>query len=45
MKVVSTVPASRFEKYDVKWPEEWEIVYLKFPYTDDEMIAAAADAT
>lgn len=44
MKVVSTVPASRFKKYDVEWPKEWEIVYLKFPYTDDEMIAAAADA-
>ncbi len=44
MKIISTVPASRFEKYGVAWPENWEVKYLKFPYTDEEMIDAAKDA-
>ena len=44
MKIVSTVPESRFQKYSVEWPKKWEIHYLGFPYTDDEMIEAARDA-
>ena len=44
MKIVSTVPASRFEKYGVAWPSEWDISYVDFPYTDNELICALKDA-
>lgn len=38
MKIVSTVPISRFEKYGIIWLAEWDISYVDFPYTDDELI-------
>ena len=44
MKIVSLVPESRFEKYGVKWPEEWNIIYKPYPYTDEEVIEVAKDA-
>lgn len=44
MKIVSTVPASRFEKYGVVWPSEWDVSYVDFPYTEDELICALQNA-
>lgn len=44
MKIVSTVPVSRFEKYGVIWPAKWDISYVDFPYTDDELIESAQGA-
>ena len=43
-KVLSSVPASRFDKFDVHFPADWEIKYLDFPYTDEQMIEGAKDA-
>lgn len=43
-KVVSTVPRSRFELYGVAFPSEWEILYLSYPYTDEELINACCDS-
>ena len=42
-KIVSTVLASRFDKYGIHFPEDWEITYLESPYTDEEMIKAIGD--
>lgn len=28
IKVVSSVPESRFEQYDISWPEDWALVYF-----------------
>ncbi len=43
-KVVTTITTQRFDKYDVHFPAEWDVTYVKEPYTDDELIAAAKDA-
>ena len=43
-KVLSSVPASRFDKFDVHFPADWEVKYLDFPYTDEQMIEGAKDA-
>ena len=42
-KIVSTVLASRFDKYGIHFPEDWEITYLEAPYTDEDMIKAIGD--
>ena len=42
-KIVSTVLQSRFDKYGIHFPEDWEITYLEAPYTDEEMIKAIGD--
>ena len=42
-KIVSTVLQSRFDKYGIHFPEDWEITYLETPYTDEEMIKAIGD--
>lgn len=42
-KLVSTVPKSRFEKYGVFFPEEWEINYLDFPYTQEDLVIACQE--
>lgn len=39
-KLVSTVPQSRFDKYDIHFPSDWEVKYLDVPYTDEELNAA-----
>lgn len=44
MKIVSTVPVSRFKKYGIVWPTEWDISYVDFPYTDDELIESTQGA-
>lgn len=43
-KVVSTVPAQRFEKFGVAFPDDWSVTYLGAPYTEEEMSAACCDA-
>lgn len=43
-KVVSTVPKWRFELYKVNFPQDWEVLYLNFPYTDEELISACTGA-
>ena len=42
-KIVSTVLQSRFDKYGIHFPEDWEITYLESPYTDEDMIKAIGD--
>ena len=42
-KIVSTVLQSRFDKYGIHFPADWEITYLEAPYTDDDMIRAIGD--
>ena len=42
-KLVSTVLASRFDKYGIHFPSDWEITYLEAPYTDEDMIKAVGD--
>lgn len=42
-KLVCTVTKQRFEKYQVFFPQDWEITYLDVPYTDEELIAAIGD--
>ena len=42
-KLVSTVLHSRFDKYGIHFPEDWEITYLEAPYTDEDMIKAVGD--
>ena len=42
-KIVSTVLQSRFDKYGIHFPEDWEITYLEAPYTDEDMIKAIGD--
>lgn len=39
-KIVVTVAPSRFEKYGIHFPEDWEITYVDVPYTDEELIKA-----
>lgn len=43
-KVLCTVIPQRFEKFGVMFPADWEIEYLDFPYTDEQMIEGAKDA-
>ena len=43
-KVVITVPEARYRQYGVSVPSEWDVTYVSFPYTDEELIAAAKDA-
>lgn len=45
IKVVLTLPKERVERYGVKSPKEFELIYLKQPYTDEDLIAACKDAT
>lgn len=40
-KVLSTVTPQRFERFGVKFPEGWEVTYIDFPYTDEELINKA----
>ena len=44
MKIVSTVPVSRFEKYGVIWPAKRDVSYVDFPYTDDELVESTQGA-
>lgn len=44
MKVTSTVLPQRFEKYGVVIPAEWEVNFVQFPYTDEQLIEAAKDS-
>ena len=39
-KLVSTVAPSRFEKYGIYFPEDWDITYVDVPYTDEQLIEA-----
>lgn len=43
-KVVTTVPASRFERFGVSFPAAWEVAYLDYPVADEALIAACAGA-
>jgi phosphoglycerate dehydrogenase-like enzyme len=36
--VVSTVDQGRFLKYQVFFPEDWKVIYIDAPYTDDQLI-------
>ena len=40
-KVLSTVTPQRFARFGVNFPEDWEVVYIDFPYTTEEMIEKA----
>lgn len=44
VKVVSSVIRQRFERFDVSFPEGWEVEYINFPYTDEELIAVCKEA-
>ena len=44
IKVLSTVQRQRFEKFNVDFPQNWEINYLDPAYTDAELIEACKDA-
>ena len=42
--VVSTVPQSRFELYQVSFPTGWEVRFLDAPYTDEALIGQCRGA-
>lgn len=42
-KLLSTVAQSRFDKYDIHFPEDWDVKFLDVPYTDEQMIEALKD--
>jgi len=44
IKVVSTVPKSRFEIFKVELPVEWEVVFTGYPVSDTDLIAACQKA-
>jgi len=44
VKVVSTVPKTRFELYGVSFPQDWEVVFVDYPQPDDVMIKACEGA-
>ena len=43
MKVLTSIPAARFEKYGAKYPEGWEVAYVPAPITL-ESVKENADA-
>ncbi|MDL2258179.1 NAD(P)-binding domain-containing protein [Eubacteriales bacterium OttesenSCG-928-K08] len=43
-KVVSSVIKQRFEKFNIHFPQEWAVTYIKSPYSDDDLIAACKNA-
>lgn len=45
IKVVVSSPKSRIERYGIKPPEGFELVYINNPYTEDELIEKSKDAT
>ncbi len=44
MKVLTSIPAARFEKYGAKFPEGWEVSFLPVPFTADDVRNNGADA-
>lgn len=42
--IVSTVPKSRFEKFKVHFPEDWNITFIDAPYSQEQLIHACKDA-
>ena len=42
--VCSTVPAARFERFGVRFPEGWDVRYVEEPLTDERILDAARDA-
>ncbi len=42
--VVSTVPQSRFNLYEIAFPQSWEVRYVEAPYSDEALIAACRQA-
>lgn len=45
IKVVVSLPKERVERYNVKPPENFHLEYIKYPYTDEELIEVGKDAT
>lgn len=43
-RIVSTVPKSRFDKYNVHFPDDWEITYVDVPYTQEQLIQECKDS-
>lgn len=43
-QLVSTVSRSRFEKYQVQFPSDWDVQYLPLPYNQRELIDACRNA-
>ena len=44
MKVLTSIPAKRFEKYGAKFPEDWTVDYIKSPFTLEDIKEHGADA-
>lgn len=45
VKVVTSLPEERIKRYNVKPPEGFYLQFIKYPYTDEEIIEASKDAT
>ncbi len=43
-RVASSIPTGRFDKFNVHFPEDWEIVQIPLPYTMEQLSAACAGA-
>ena len=43
-KVVSTVPAWRFERFQAAFPADWTVTFLNVPYAQEQLIDACKDA-
>lgn len=43
-KIISSVDEKRFKKYQISFPEEWEVMYISAPYTDKQMIDICQNA-
>lgn len=44
VKVVTNLPEERIKRYNVKPPEDFHLEFIKYPYTDEEIIEASKDA-
>lgn len=44
MKVLTSIPRFRFEKYGAEFPKDWEVNYIKSPYTLGDIKAYGQDA-
>ncbi len=43
-KIAVTVRPAHFDRFGIQFPKEWDVSWVKVPYTDEDLIAAAKDA-
>lgn len=43
-KIVVTVAPQRFDKYNIHFSDEWQVKYVDYPCTEDQLVDACSDA-